>query len=69
MSAEYERLFRVTGQMVSSLRARLEASTIGITKTLRSWVRHGLIETVDSFIDVWGEVGNSIIWEGEEDTR
>ncbi|PWI64602.1 hypothetical protein PCL_09496 [Purpureocillium lilacinum] len=66
ISAECERLFSVTGQMVSPLRTRLEASTIGITQTLRSWVRNGLIEAADTFIDVSGEVGNSIIWVGEE---
>ncbi|PWI64080.1 hypothetical protein PCL_00001 [Purpureocillium lilacinum] len=68
MSAECERLFSVTGQMVSPLRIRLEASTRGITQTLRSWVRNGLIEAADTFIDVPGEVGNSIIREGEEDS-
>ncbi|KAK2926757.1 HAT, C-terminal dimerization domain [Fusarium oxysporum f. sp. vasinfectum] len=31
MSAECERLFSVAGQMVSPLRTRLEASTIGMT--------------------------------------
>jgi hypothetical protein len=66
MSAECERLFSVAGQMVSPLRTRLEASTIGITQTLRSWVRNGLIDAVDTLIDVSGEVGNSIIWEAEE---
>ncbi|KAJ3454851.1 hypothetical protein MRS44_013451 [Fusarium solani] len=66
MSAECKRLFSVAGQMVSPLRTRLEASTIGITQTLRLWVRNGLIDAVDTLIDVSGEVGNSIIWEAEE---
>ena len=66
MSAECERLFSVSGQMVSPLRTRLEASTIGITQTLRSWVRSGLIEAADSLIDVSEEVKTSII-KGEED--
>jgi hypothetical protein len=35
MSAACGRLFSVAGQMVSPLRTRLEASTIGITQTLR----------------------------------
>lgn len=67
MSAECKRLFSVTGQMVSPLRTRLEASTIGITQTLRSWVRNRLIEAVDALVDVLGEVVNSIIWDGEEE--
>jgi hypothetical protein len=66
MSAECERLSSVTGQMVSPLRTRLEASTIGITQTLRSWVRNGLIEAADSLVDVSGEAVNSIIWDDEE---
>lgn len=52
--------------MVSPFRTRLEASIIGITQTVRSWVRSGLINSADSLIDVSGEVGNSIIVEGEE---
>lgn len=67
MSAECERLFSVTGQMVSPFRTRLEASTIGITQTVRSWVRNGLIDSADSLVDVSGEVENSIIVEGEDD--
>ena len=66
MSAECERLFSVAGQMVSPLRTRLEASTIGVTQTVRSWVRSGLIEAADTLIDVSEEVGNSIIVEGED---
>jgi len=68
MSAECERLFSTTGQMVSPLRTRLEASTIGITQTLRSWVRNGLIDAVDTLIDVSGENANSIIWSPGDDT-
>jgi hypothetical protein len=41
--------------------------TIGITQTLRSWVRSGLIEAADSLIDVSGEVESSIIREEEAD--
>ncbi len=67
MSAECERLFNVAGQMVSPFRTRLEASTIGITQTVRSWVRSGLIDSADSLVDVSGEVENSIIVEGEDD--
>ncbi|OAA63224.1 transposase [Akanthomyces lecanii RCEF 1005] len=63
MSAECERLFSVAGQMVSPFRTRLEASTIGVTQTVRSWVRNGLIDSADSLIDVSGEAGSSIIVE------
>jgi hypothetical protein len=69
MSAECERLFGVAEQMVPPLRTRLEASTIGIAQTLRSWVRNGLVDAADSLTDVSEEVGSSIIWETEEDGR
>ena len=55
MSADCQRLFSVAGHMVSPLRTRLEASTIGISQTLRSWVRNRLIEAADTLIDVSGE--------------
>jgi hypothetical protein len=51
--------------MVSPLRTRLEASTVGITQTLRSRVRSGLIEAADALIDMSGEAGGEIkgsIW-------
>ena len=67
MSAECERLFSVSGQMVSPLRTRMEASTIGVTQTLRSWVRSGLIEAADTLIEVSGEVGNSVVRENEDE--
>jgi hypothetical protein len=69
MSAECERLFSVAGQKVSPLRTRLEANTgtIGVTQTLRPWVRNGLINDVDTLIDVSREVANSIIWKPDED--
>ena len=50
MSAECERLFSSGGLMVSSLRTRLEATTIGMAQTLRSWLKAGLIE--DSVMNV-----------------
>jgi hypothetical protein len=46
---------------------RLEASTIGMAQSLRSWVRNGLVDVADSLIGVSEEVGNSVIWELEED--
>lgn len=66
MSAECERLFSVAGQMVSPQRSRLEASTIGVTQTLRSWVRNGLISTIDPLIDVSADAPSSII-QGQSD--
>ena len=50
MSAECERLFSLGGLMVSPLWTRLEATTIGMVQTLRSWLKAGLIE--DSVINV-----------------
>jgi hypothetical protein len=44
MSAECERLFSAVGLMVTTLRCRLDASTIGTVQSLRSWLQAGLIE-------------------------
>ncbi|CCE35105.1 uncharacterized protein CPUR_02034 [Claviceps purpurea 20.1] len=44
MSAECERTFSSAGTMVDSKRSRLEASTIAVTQTLRSWLRAGLVK-------------------------
>ncbi|KNB17838.1 hypothetical protein FOXG_22067 [Fusarium oxysporum f. sp. lycopersici 4287] len=41
MSAECERLFSTTGRMITKSRNRLDASTIGLCQTLRSWGRAG----------------------------
>jgi hypothetical protein len=38
----------------------MEASTIGITQTLRSWVRNGFIKAEDSLIDTSEEAGHSV---------
>jgi hAT family C-terminal dimerisation region len=50
MSAECERLFSTTGLMVTKSRNRLEASTIGLCQTLRSWLRAGLIGSLDRLL-------------------
>lgn len=50
MSAECERLFSVAGQMVTRLRNQLDASTIGLCQTLRSWLREGLIGQLDQIL-------------------
>lgn len=44
MAAECERTFSSAGCMVSPKRARLDASTIAVTQTVRSWLRAGLLE-------------------------
>jgi hypothetical protein len=63
MSAECKRLFSVAGQTALPLRTRLEAGTIGITQTLRSWVRNSLIDAQDKLIDVSEDMKSSLIWE------
>ncbi|KAI8404487.1 hypothetical protein FOFC_15982 [Fusarium oxysporum] len=50
MSAECERLFSTTGRMVTKSRNRLGASTIGLCQTLRSWLRAGLIGSLDRIL-------------------
>jgi hypothetical protein len=50
MSAECERLFSAVGLMVTPLRNRLDASTIGLIQTLRSWLRAGLIDELDNVL-------------------
>ena len=50
MSAECERLFSTTGHMVTKSRNRLDASTIGLCQTLRSWLRAGLISSLDRIL-------------------
>ena len=47
MSAERERLFSTAGRIVTPLRSRLDANTIGMAQTLRSWLRAGLIDELD----------------------
>ncbi|OBS15926.1 hypothetical protein FPOA_27978 [Fusarium poae] len=50
MPAECERLFSTTGRMVTKSRNRLDASTIGLCQTLRSWLRAGLIGSLDRIL-------------------
>jgi hypothetical protein len=47
MSAECERLFSAVGLMVTSRRHRLDAGTIGLVQTLRSWRKAGLVGEQD----------------------
>jgi len=50
MSAEVERLFSAVGLMVTPLRNRLDASTIGLIQTLRSWLKAGIIDSLDDIL-------------------
>ncbi|ODQ71431.1 hypothetical protein LIPSTDRAFT_309691 [Lipomyces starkeyi NRRL Y-11557] len=52
MSADVERLFSSCGGMLDSSRNRLEANTIGIVQTLRSWQKAGLVQTKDHFLQL-----------------
>lgn len=47
MSAEVERLFSSAGLMVTPLRNRLKAETIGAVQALRSWNKAGLLTGTD----------------------
>jgi hypothetical protein len=48
MSAEGERLFSAGGRMVVPIRSRLEANMIGMAQCLRSWLRSGLVDDLES---------------------
>jgi hypothetical protein len=50
MSAEVERLFSAVGLMIAPLRNRLDASTIGLIQTLRSWLKAGIIDSLDRML-------------------
>jgi hypothetical protein len=51
MSADVERLFSTSGRMVRDDRANLEASTIGMTQTVRSWLRGGYIKSTERLLE------------------
>lgn len=56
MSAECERLFSASGQMVVPQRTSLEARTIGMCQVLRSWLRAGIINDLDPlFVSIMEE--------------
>ncbi|EJP61509.1 transposase-like protein [Beauveria bassiana ARSEF 2860] len=50
MAAECERVFSSCGNMVSAKRCRLQAETIAITQTVRSWLRAGLLDDYDGLL-------------------
>jgi hypothetical protein len=57
MSADVERLFSTAGRMVRDDRANLEASTIGMTQTVRSWLRGGYIKSGEKLLEEIRVVG------------
>jgi len=61
MSAECERLFSTAGLMVSDLRSRLHASTIGLAQTVRSWYRQGIIKAEVPLVIVGKDQQESVI--------
>lgn len=50
MTAECERSFSSAGCMVSAKRSRLDASTIAVTQTVRSWLRAGSLDEYDGLL-------------------
>lgn len=50
MAAECERVFSSCGNMVSAKRCRLQAETIAITQTVKSWLSTGLLEDYDGLL-------------------
>src|SRR5271155_851414 len=59
---ECERLFSAAGRIIPPLRSRLDANTIGMVQTLRSWLRAELIGELDPILlsveDNRGDEGN-----------
>ncbi|WKT53980.1 HAT, C-terminal dimerization domain [Fusarium oxysporum f. sp. vasinfectum] len=61
MAAERERAFSSAGSMVSPQRTRLDASTIAVTQTVRSWLKAGLLEGYDGLLkETSGEVAGVV---------
>ncbi|KAL6405367.1 putative AC9 transposase [Ilyonectria robusta] len=50
MSDDVERLFSTCGRMVRDGRAKLDASTIGMTQTVRSWLCGGYIKSTGKLL-------------------
>ena len=50
MAAECERVFSSCGNMVTAKRCRLQAETIAITQTVKSWLSTGLLEDYDGLL-------------------
>jgi hypothetical protein len=61
MAAECERAFSSAGSLVSPQRTRLDASTIAVTQTVRSWLKAGLLEGYDGLLkETSGEVAGVV---------
>lgn len=54
MDTECERTLSAAGCMVSAKRSRLDASTIAVTQTVRSWLRAGLLDGFDGLLKEMG---------------
>lgn len=50
MAAECERVFSSCGNMVSAKRCRLQAETIAVAQTVRSWLKAGLLDEYDGLL-------------------
>ncbi|RBA11849.1 hypothetical protein FPRO05_14165 [Fusarium proliferatum] len=55
MASECEMTFSSAGSMVSPKRSRLDASTIAVTQTVRSWLRAGLLEGYEGLLKEVGD--------------
>ncbi|WKT54006.1 HAT, C-terminal dimerization domain [Fusarium oxysporum f. sp. vasinfectum] len=55
MASECERTFSSAGSMVSPKRSHLDASTIAVTQTVRSWLRAGLLEGYEGLLKEVGD--------------
>lgn len=69
MSAECERLFSSSKQMVTDVRRNLESEMISMCQCLRSWYRSGIVQDVAAELldlsdtDQVEEIGGQVIWE------
>ena len=59
MSSDVERLFSSAGSMVSLRRGRLEANTIAMCQSIRSWQREGIIQLQTNNILMYSEPPSS----------
>ncbi|OAQ61365.1 hypothetical protein VFPBJ_11447 [Purpureocillium lilacinum] len=60
MAAECERTFSSAAAMVSPRRTRLDASTVSVAQTVRSWLNAGLLEGYDGLLkDVAATTGTT----------
>ncbi|KAJ0128648.1 Uncharacterized protein HZ326_28255 [Fusarium oxysporum f. sp. albedinis] len=61
MAAECERAYSSAGSMVSPQRTRLDASTIAVAQTVRSWLKVGFLEGYNGLLkDTSGEAAGVV---------